>query len=64
VNCLEETRVPRWTVSIIRKKGELLSTVTARDERRALQKAAEMFAIPPERQNRLSVTKISDRDGD
>jgi len=38
--------------------------VTAPDERRALQKATEMFAIPPERQNRLSVTKISDHDDD
>jgi 1,2-phenylacetyl-CoA epoxidase PaaB subunit len=54
----------RRSVSIIRKKGGLLGTVTAPDERRALQKAAESFAIPPERQNRLSVIKISDRDDD
>ena len=38
----------RWSVSMIRKKGEHLGIVTAPDERRALEKAFGLFGTPPE----------------
>jgi hypothetical protein len=56
--------MPRWSVSIIRKKAEHFGTVTAANERQAIEKAAARFDIPPERRNRIVVTKISDKDDD
>jgi hypothetical protein len=53
----------RWSVDLIRgKKPEHLGVASARDERVAITKAVEVFGIVPERQNRLAVTKISDRE--
>jgi hypothetical protein len=52
----------RWSVSIIRKKAEQLGTVSAPDEKTAIELAAEEFKIPPERRNRIVVTKISKRE--
>ena len=52
----------RWSVSVIRKKPEQLGTVSAPDEKTAIAKAAEEFKIPPERRNRIVVTKINERD--
>jgi hypothetical protein len=55
--------MPRWSVDLIRgKKPEHLGVVSAKDQRAAIQKAVEVFGIGPERQNRLAVTKISNRD--
>jgi hypothetical protein len=51
--------VPRWSVDIICKRAEHLGEVEAPDERSAIKKAAEVFDIPPERQNRMTVTKIT-----
>ena len=49
--------MPRWSVDLIRKRAEHLCEVEAPDERSAIKKAAEEFAIPPARQNRISVRK-------
>jgi hypothetical protein len=51
--------MPRWSVDIIRKRAEHLGEVEAPDEKAAIKKAAELFDIPPERQNRITVTKIT-----
>ena len=51
--------MPLWSVDIIRKRAEHLGEVEAPDERGALKKAAEVFDIPPERQNRITVEKVS-----
>ena len=46
--------MPRWSVDIIRKRAEHLGEVDAPDEQAAIKRAAEVFDIPPERQNRIS----------
>ena len=51
--------MPRWSVDIIRKHVEHLGEVEAPEEHAAIKEAAEEFHIPPERQNRISVRKIS-----
>jgi hypothetical protein len=50
--------MPRWSVDIIRKRAEHLGEVDAPDEQAAIKRAAEVFDIPPERQNRISVRRI------
>jgi hypothetical protein len=40
--------VPRWSVDIIRKRGEHLGTVEAKNEANAITAAAERFEIGPE----------------
>ena len=45
--------MPRWSVDIIRKRAEHLGEVDAPDEQAAIKRAAEVFDIPPERQNRI-----------
>ena len=52
----------RWSIDIIRKKGEHLGVVDAPSQREAYLKAIERLEIPVERQNRITVTKLSDRD--
>jgi hypothetical protein len=54
--------MPRWRVNIIRKRAEHLGTVEAANERQAIEKAAKEFEIPPERQNRIVVEKVSKGD--
>ena len=49
----------RWRVDIIRKRAEHLGTVEAADAQEAIKKAAKQFDIPPERQNRIAVEKMS-----
>jgi hypothetical protein len=49
----------RWRVDIIRKRAEHLGTVEAATEKEAIEKAAKQFDIPPERQNRIAVEKMS-----
>jgi hypothetical protein len=49
---------PRWFVDIIRSRAERLGTVEADSEKEAIRQAAKTFDIPPERQNRITVTKI------
>ena len=39
--------------------GEHLGTVEAATEKEAVEKAAKQFDIPPERQNRIAVQKMS-----
>jgi hypothetical protein len=56
--------MPRWRVDIIRSRTEHLGTVTAPAEKLAIARAAEEFHISPARQNRIVVTKISERDED
>jgi hypothetical protein len=46
------------------KPDGTLRTVTAPTEKLAITRAAELFHIAPARQNRIIVTKISDKDGD
>ena len=50
--------MPRWSADIIRKRAEHLAEVDAPDEQAAIKRAAEVFDIPPERQNRISVRRI------
>jgi hypothetical protein len=56
--------MPRWRVDIIRSRLEHLGTVTAPTEKLAIARAAEQLHIAPVRQNKLVVTKISERDDD
>ena len=49
----------RWRVDIIRKRAERLGTIEAVNEKEAIEKAAKEFDIPPERQNRIAVEKVS-----
>ena len=51
--------MPRWSVDIIRKRAERLGTIEAANEKEAIEKAAEEFDIPPERQNRIVVQRMS-----
>jgi hypothetical protein len=52
--------MPRWRVDIIRRRAEHLGTVDAATEKEAIEKAAKEFEIPPERQNRIVVEKVSE----
>jgi hypothetical protein len=54
--------MPRWRVDIIRRRAEHLGTVDAANEKEAIEKAAKEFDIPPERQNRIVVEKVSKRE--
>jgi hypothetical protein len=49
----------RWRVDIIRKRAEHLGTVEAANEKEAIDKAAKEFDIPPGRQNRITVEKMT-----
>jgi hypothetical protein len=49
----------RWRVDIICHRSEHLGTVEDADEKAAIEKAANQFDIPPERQNRIAVAKMS-----
>ena len=51
--------MPRWSVDIIRKRAEHLGTVEAVDAQEAIKVAAREFNIPPERQNRIAVERLS-----
>jgi hypothetical protein len=53
--------MPRWRVDYIGKKGSHLGTVEARDEREAVDKAAEEFNVSPARRNKIAVTKLSEK---
>ena len=55
-------RTPRGSVSLIRKRSEELGVIEAPDKKAAILKAAEEFAIPPERRNRIVVTRPNERD--
>jgi hypothetical protein len=48
-----------WRVDIVRKRAEHLGTVEAANAQEAKKIAAREFDIPPERQNRITVEKIS-----
>jgi hypothetical protein len=54
----------RWSVDMIRKRSEHVGVVSAPNEKEALAKAIKQFDIEPARQNRITVTKISNRDDD
>jgi hypothetical protein len=47
-----------WSVSLIRSRSEQLGVIEAPDKDAALLKAAEEFAIPPDRRDRIVVTKL------
>jgi hypothetical protein len=49
----------RWRVDIIRRRAEHLGTVEAANKQEAIKIAAKEFDIPPERQNRITVEKVS-----
>ena len=49
----------RWRVDIILRRAEHLGTVEVATEKEAIAKAAKQFDIPPERQNRITVEKMS-----
>ena len=51
----------RWRVDYVGKVLRTLGSIDAATEKEAIEKAAKLFNIPPERQNRITVTKISKR---
>jgi hypothetical protein len=52
----------RWSVDMIRARSEHIGVVSAPNEKEAMAKAIKQFEIEPVRQNRVVVTKISNRD--
>jgi len=54
--------MPRWSVDIIRHRAEHLGTVVAANEKDAIKVAVATFDVEPARRNRITVTKISDKD--
>jgi hypothetical protein len=54
--------MPRWSIDIIRKKGEHLGVVEAPNAQEALLQAMSAFGIPPERRARIVVSKFDSRD--
>jgi hypothetical protein len=56
--------MPRWRVDILRKRTEHLGTVEAANEKEAVEAATKLFNIDiePARRNRITVTKISNRE--
>ena len=54
----------RWSVDLIRARTQRLGTIVAANEKEAIAAAIKQFAIDPARQNRITVTKISDRNDD
>jgi hypothetical protein len=52
-----------WRVEVIKgRKIERLGVIEAPDQRNAYLQAIKTFDVPIERQNRLFVAKLSDRD--
>jgi hypothetical protein len=51
----------RWSVDLIRNRAQRLGTVVANTEKEAIAVAIKQFEIEPAHQNRISVTKISDK---
>jgi hypothetical protein len=49
----------RWRVDILKHRAERLGTVEAANAQEAIKIAAMEFDIPPERQNRITVEKLS-----
>jgi hypothetical protein len=56
--------MPRWSVDLIRNRAQRLGTVVAKTEKEAIAVAIKQFDIEPVRRNRITVTKISNRDDD
>ena len=56
--------MPRWRVDYIGKVLATLGSSEAPNEKSAVEQAAKFFNIPPSRQNRIVVAKISERDDD
>jgi hypothetical protein len=54
--------MPRWSVDIIRYRSEHLGTVVAANEQAAIKAAIAIYQIELARRNRITVTKISDKD--
>jgi hypothetical protein len=54
----------RWSVDLIRNRAQRLGTVVAETEKEAIAVAIRQFDIEPVRRNRITVTKISNRDDD
>jgi hypothetical protein len=54
-----DVRMARWRVDIIRRCAQHLGTVEAANAEEAIKIAAKQFDIPPERQNRIAVEKVS-----
>jgi HEPN domain-containing protein len=57
IETLWNERLP--AVDIIRKRVEHLGTIEAANAEEAIKIAAKEFDIPPERQNRITVEKVS-----
>jgi hypothetical protein len=51
--------MPRWRVDIIRKRAEHLGTIEAVNASEVILEAIKRFEIPPERQNRVTVEKMT-----
>ena len=54
----------RWSVDLIRNRAQRLGTVVAKTEKEAIAVAIKQFEIEPAHQNRIAVSKISNRDDD
>jgi hypothetical protein len=51
----------RWSVDLIRNRAQRLGTVVANTEKEAIAVAIKQSEIEPAHQNRIAVTKISDK---
>jgi hypothetical protein len=54
----------RWSVDLVRNRAQRLGTVVAKTEKEAIAVAIKRFKIEPVHQNRITVTKISNKDND
>jgi len=54
--------MPRWSVDIIRHRSEHLGIVVAANEKEAIKTAIAIYQIERARRNRITVTKVSDKD--
>jgi len=51
----------RWSVELIGKKMKHLGTVVAENEKKAIEEAVKQFGIEPALRNKVTVTKVSER---
>jgi hypothetical protein len=56
--------VPRWSIDLIRNRAKRLGTVVADTEKQAMAVAIKQFEIEPALRNRITATKISNREDD
>jgi hypothetical protein len=56
--------MPRWRIDFVGKVLMTLGSVEAPDEASAIAQAAELFNIPPARQNKIVVKRLNIKEAD